>query len=123
MHDLETGQLLGGTCRSERGLWFLKDLSYSHPPWCEELERAIDPYAATLASFARVGLEFAQLLEQLPGPHALQGEEAFGGARSQHPVVTIEEEHVIETGKEWETTVVRAGDTISNNSIYRRGSF
>jgi dihydrolipoamide dehydrogenase len=65
VHDLETGQLLGGcivgpeageqilllgaACRSERGLWFLKDLSYSHPSWCEELERAIDPYAATLA--------------------------------------------------------------------------
>ncbi|HMA87556.1 MAG TPA: NAD(P)/FAD-dependent oxidoreductase [Burkholderiales bacterium] len=65
VHDLETGQLLGGcivgpeageqilllgaACRSERGLWFLKDLSYSHPSWCEELERAIDPYAASLA--------------------------------------------------------------------------
>ena len=65
VHDLETGQLLGGcivgpeageqilllgaACRSDRGLWFLKDLSYSHPSWCEELERAIDPYAATLA--------------------------------------------------------------------------
>jgi dihydrolipoamide dehydrogenase len=65
VHDLETGQLLGGcvvgpeageqilllgaACRSERGLWFLKDLSYSHPSWCEELERAIDPHAATLA--------------------------------------------------------------------------
>ena len=65
VHDLETGQLLGGcivgpeageqilllgaACRSERGLWFLKDMSYSHPSWCEELERAIDPYAASLA--------------------------------------------------------------------------
>ena len=65
VHDLETGQLLGGcivgpeageqilllgaACRSERGLWFLKDLSYSHPSWCEELERAIDPCAASLA--------------------------------------------------------------------------
>ena len=41
--------LLGAACRSERGLWFLQDLSYSHPSWCEELERAIDPYAASLA--------------------------------------------------------------------------
>jgi dihydrolipoamide dehydrogenase len=65
VHDAETGQLLGGcivgpeageqihmlaaACHSERGLWFLRDMSYSHPSWCEELETAIDPYAAALA--------------------------------------------------------------------------
>lgn len=65
VHDSETGQLLGGcivgpeageqipilgaACQSERGLWFLKDLSYSHPSWCEEIETAIDPHAARLA--------------------------------------------------------------------------
>ncbi len=41
--------LLGASRRAERGLRFLTNLSYSHPSWCEELERAIDPYAATLA--------------------------------------------------------------------------
>lgn len=62
VHDEETGQLLGGcivgpeageqihmmtaACQSERGLWFFKDLSYSHPSWCEELETAIDPYTS-----------------------------------------------------------------------------
>jgi len=65
VHDAETGQLLGGcivgpeageqihmlaaACHSERGLWFLQDISYSHPSWCEELETAVDPYAAALA--------------------------------------------------------------------------
>lgn len=65
VHDAETGQLLGGcivgpeageqipllgaACQSARGLWFLKDLSYSHPSWCEEIETAIDPHAAQLA--------------------------------------------------------------------------
>jgi dihydrolipoyl dehydrogenase len=65
VHDLETGQLLGGcivgseageqilllgaACQSTRGMWFLKDLSYSHPSWCEEIETAIDPYAVSLA--------------------------------------------------------------------------
>jgi dihydrolipoamide dehydrogenase len=65
VHDLETGQLLGGcivgseageqilllgaACQSVRGMWFLKDLSYSHPSWCEEIEAAIDPHAASLA--------------------------------------------------------------------------
>jgi dihydrolipoamide dehydrogenase len=65
VHDLETGQLLGGcivgseageqilllgaACQSVRGMWFLKDLSYSHPSWCEEIEAAIDPHAAMLA--------------------------------------------------------------------------
>lgn len=60
VHDGETGQLLGGcvvgpeageqiqlltaACQSERGLWFFKDMSYSHPSWCEELEAAIDPF-------------------------------------------------------------------------------
>lgn len=62
VHDEESGQLLGGcivgpeageqihmmtaACQSERGLWFFKDLSYSHPSWCEELETAIDPYTS-----------------------------------------------------------------------------
>lgn len=65
VHDAETGQLLGGcivgpeageqihmlaaACHSQRGLWFLQDMSYSHPSWCEELEAAVDPYAAALA--------------------------------------------------------------------------
>lgn len=65
VHDAETGQLLGGcivgpeageqihvlaaACQSERGLWLFKDLSYSHPSWCEELETAIDSLTATLA--------------------------------------------------------------------------
>ncbi len=62
IHDEETGQMLGGcivgpeageqiqmltaACQSPRGLWFLKDISYSHPSWCEELENAVDPYTA-----------------------------------------------------------------------------
>ena len=62
VHDEETGQMLGGcivgpeageqiqmltaACQSPRGLWFLKDISYSHPSWCEELENAVDPYTA-----------------------------------------------------------------------------
>lgn len=62
VHDEETGQLLGGcivgpeageqiqmltaACQSNKGLWFLKEISYSHPSWCEELENAIDPYTA-----------------------------------------------------------------------------
>lgn len=65
VHDAETGQLLGGcivgpeageqihmmaaACQSSRGLWFFKDMNYSHPSWCEELETAIDPYAAAFA--------------------------------------------------------------------------
>ena len=65
VHDSETGQLLGGcivgaeageqihmlaaACQSERGLWFFKDMSYSHPSWCEELETAIDPYTSALS--------------------------------------------------------------------------
>lgn len=65
VHDAETGQLLGGcivgpeageqipllgaACQSARGLWFFKDLTYSHPSWCEEIETAIDPHAARLA--------------------------------------------------------------------------
>jgi len=65
VHDLETGQLLGGcivgseageqilllgaACQSVRGMWFLKDLSYSHPSWCEEIEAAIDPHTVSLA--------------------------------------------------------------------------
>ena len=60
VHDEETGQLLGGcivgpeageqiqmltaACQSNKGLWFFKDINYSHPSWCEELETAIDPY-------------------------------------------------------------------------------
>lgn len=65
VHDVETGQLLGGcivgpeageqilllaaACQSPRGMWFFKDLNYSHPSWCEEIETAIDPHAVTLA--------------------------------------------------------------------------
>ena len=65
VHDAETGQLLGGSivgpeageqihmlaaaCQSARGLWFFKDMSYSHPSWCEELETAIDPYTAAFS--------------------------------------------------------------------------
>jgi dihydrolipoamide dehydrogenase len=68
VHDLETGQLLGGcvvgphageqilllgaACQSPRGLWLFKDLSYSHPSWSEEIETAIDPYAVALARTA-----------------------------------------------------------------------
>lgn len=63
VHDEETGQMLGGcivgpeageqihmltaACQSPKGLWFLKEISYSHPSWCEELENAIDPYMAS----------------------------------------------------------------------------
>lgn len=70
VHDAETGQLLGGcivgpeageqihmmsaACQSTRGLWFFKDMSYSHPSWCEELETAIDPYTS---AFAKSGKE------------------------------------------------------------------
>jgi dihydrolipoamide dehydrogenase len=73
VHDAETGQLLGGcivgpeageqihvllaACRSARGLWFLKDMSYSHPSWCEELETAVDPCTA---AFTRSGKEIFQ---------------------------------------------------------------
>lgn len=65
VHDAETGQLLGGciigpeageqihmlsaACQSTRGLWFFKDMSYSHPSWCEELETAIDPCTSAFA--------------------------------------------------------------------------
>lgn len=64
VHDEETGQLLGGcivgaeageqiqmltaACQSQKGLWFLKEINYSHPSWCEELENAIDPYTTEL---------------------------------------------------------------------------
>ena len=67
--DKETGQLLGGcivgpeagehihlvaaACQSARGLWLFKDMSYSHPSWCEELETAIDPYTAALSRSGR----------------------------------------------------------------------
>ncbi len=70
VHDEETGQMLGGcivgpeageqiqmltaACQSRKGLWFLKEISYSHPSWCEELENAIDPYTA---AFIRSGRE------------------------------------------------------------------
>jgi dihydrolipoamide dehydrogenase len=70
VHDAETGQLLGGcivgpeageqihllaaACQSARGLWFFKDMSYSHPSWCEELETAVDPYTS---AFTRSGKE------------------------------------------------------------------
>lgn len=65
VHDSETGQLLGGcivgaeageqiqmmtaACQSDRGLWFFKDMSYSHPSWCEEFETAIEPTTQALA--------------------------------------------------------------------------
>ncbi|MFZ5558892.1 MAG: dihydrolipoyl dehydrogenase family protein [Pseudomonadota bacterium] len=70
VHDAETGQLLGGcivgpeageqihmleaACQSPRGLWLFKDMSYSHPSWCEELESAVDPCTA---AFSRSGRE------------------------------------------------------------------
>ena len=69
VHDEETGQMLGGcivgteageqiqmitaACQSPKGLWFLKDISYSHPSWCEELENTIDPYTAELVQSGR----------------------------------------------------------------------
>jgi dihydrolipoamide dehydrogenase len=69
VHDTDTGQLLGGcivgpeageqihllaaACQSPRGLWLFKDMSYSHPSWCEELETAIDPYTAALSRSGR----------------------------------------------------------------------
>lgn len=69
VHDEETGQLLGGcivgpeageqihvltaACQSDRGLWFLKDLNYTHPSWCEELENAVDPYTVSLTRSGR----------------------------------------------------------------------
>ena len=65
VHDAETGQLLGGcvvgpeageqiqmmtaACQSDRGLWFFKELSYSHPSWAEEFETAIEPCTAALS--------------------------------------------------------------------------
>lgn len=65
VHDEDSGQLLGGcivgpesgeqihmmsaACQSERGLWFFKDMSYSHPSWCEEMETAIDPYTSAFS--------------------------------------------------------------------------
>jgi dihydrolipoamide dehydrogenase len=65
VHDENSGQLLGGcivgpesgeqihmltaACQSERGLWFFKDMSYSHPSWCEEMETAIDPYTSAFS--------------------------------------------------------------------------
>lgn len=70
VHDAETGQLLGGcivgpeageqihmmaaACQSSRGLWFFKDMNYSHPSWCEELETAIDPYTAAFAKSEKI---------------------------------------------------------------------
>lgn len=69
VHDSETGQLLGGcivgaeageqiqmmtaACQSERGLWFFKDMSYSHPSWCEEFETAIEPTTRALTKSAK----------------------------------------------------------------------
>ncbi len=68
VHDGETGQMLGGTIvgpeageqihmlsaalQSTAGLWFFKDMSYSHPSWCEELENAVESPAAELARHA-----------------------------------------------------------------------
>jgi dihydrolipoamide dehydrogenase len=69
LHDTKTGQMLGGcivgpeageqihllsaACQSTRGMWLFKDMSYSHPSWCEELETAIDPYTAALSRSGR----------------------------------------------------------------------
>ncbi|HQU15648.1 MAG: dihydrolipoyl dehydrogenase family protein [Gammaproteobacteria bacterium] len=69
VYDEETGQLLGGcivgpeageqihvltaACQSKRGLWFFKDLNYTHPSWCEELENAVDPYTVSLSRSGR----------------------------------------------------------------------
>lgn len=68
VHDLETGQLLGGcvvgpeageqilllgaACQSSRGLWLFRDLCFSHPSWCEGIETAVEPHAAALARSA-----------------------------------------------------------------------
>ena len=80
VHDEETGQMLGGcivgteageqiqmltaACQSPKGLWFLKDISYSHPSWCEELENTIDPYTSELIQSGRevfqAGIYYAQ---------------------------------------------------------------
>ena len=65
VHDAETGQLLGGcivgpeageqihmlsaALQSKLGLWFFKDMSYSHPSWCEELETTIDSCASAFS--------------------------------------------------------------------------
>ncbi|MDE2089767.1 MAG: NAD(P)/FAD-dependent oxidoreductase [Gammaproteobacteria bacterium] len=80
VYDVETGQMLGGcivgsgadeqihllasACQSERGLWFLRDINYSHPSWSEELGNALDPY---LSEFARSGREVFR-----PGIYALR---------------------------------------------------
>lgn len=69
VHDAETGQLLGGcvvgpeageqiqmmtaACQSEQGLWFFKELSYSHPSWCEEFETAIEPCTTAFSRSAK----------------------------------------------------------------------
>ncbi len=69
VHDAETGQLLGGcivgpeageqiqmmtaACQSEQGLWFFKELSYSHPSWCEEFETAIEPCTSAFSRSAK----------------------------------------------------------------------
>lgn len=69
VHDGETGQMLGGTIvgpeageqihmlsaalQSTAGLWFFKDMSYSHPSWCEELETTVESSAAELARNAK----------------------------------------------------------------------
>jgi hypothetical protein len=36
--------------KAERGPVFFKDMSYSHPSWCEELETAIDPYTSAFSN-------------------------------------------------------------------------
>ncbi|MEO1767645.1 dihydrolipoyl dehydrogenase family protein [Thiobacter aerophilum] len=69
VHDAETGQLLGGcivgpeageqiqmmtaACQSEQGLWFFKELSYSHPSWAEEFETAIEPCTSAFSRSAK----------------------------------------------------------------------
>ena len=44
--------MLSAALQSTAGLWFFKDMSYSHPSWCEELENAVESPAAELARHA-----------------------------------------------------------------------
>lgn len=84
VHDAETGQLLGGcivgpeageqiqmmtaAVQSEQGLWFFKELSYSHPSWCEEFETAIEPCTS---AFSRSSKEvFRPGIFRAPRPRA-----------------------------------------------------
>ncbi|MHB1656386.1 MAG: dihydrolipoyl dehydrogenase family protein [Burkholderiales bacterium] len=85
IYDAETGQLLGGciigdeageqihmlsaACQSTRGLWFFKDLSYSHPSWCEELETAIDPCTSAFARSDKTLFRPGILADLMPEEH------------------------------------------------------